>query len=183
MQRRGWTLFEVVALTAMVASVAVVAIPWVSKRIDQSRTRVAIDNIDKLVRASAVYISTPLVDPSGLPLQCQFPGPAPVTPADSCCGGSADGDDDGECDPDPKAWDAPTWRALGFAVTEPHRFVYSYAGEGTGDNARFAATAQGDLDCDGQRSTFERTGSGVRKGKDRCTLRLAPAFTIRDRLE
>ena len=55
-------------------------------------------------------------------------------------------------------WDIPTWIALDFSITDPHRFQYSYESSGTGRGALFTARANADLDCDAVMSTFERVG-------------------------
>jgi hypothetical protein len=60
--------------------------------------------------------------------------------------------------PRPDDWADATWQALSFRIEDAHRFRYEYVSEGTGPEARFAARAVGDLDCDGVYSTFERTG-------------------------
>jgi hypothetical protein len=65
----------------------------------------------------------------------------------------------GKCVPHPAIWKTPTWNALNFSMSEPHYYRYSFESEGAGSNARFTATAQGDLDCDGIPSRFERAGS------------------------
>ncbi len=170
-------MVEVILLVVITAVIAIVAIPKVSDRMDRSTTRAAIDNIERMIRASAVYVSTPLVDANGLPLSCQFPKAVAATPADSCC------DQGDECAVAPDAWDVPTWRALEFAITEPHVFIYAYDSSGTLESAQFTARAHGDLDCDGKTSTFKRSGQAVVNGKHRCGIRLAPAFSITDRLE
>jgi hypothetical protein len=91
----------------------------------------------------------------------EFPASAPqVTPRPgSCCGSLG-----GRCDPDPALWDQPTWQALRFSVDEPHFYSYSYVSSGAGAKAQFSAAAYGDLDCDGEYSTFEMIGSIAHDG-------------------
>ena len=52
---------------------------------------------------------------------------------------------------------SPEWASLGFALDGPHYYQYSCPASSTS----FAATAQGDLDGDGTRSTFRREGNIV----------------------
>jgi hypothetical protein len=54
-----------------------------------------------------------------------------------------------------------TWRALQFAVSDPHLCVYQYDSTGVGNAARFNASAFGDLDCDGVLSTLVRFESVI----------------------
>ncbi len=70
------------------------------------------------------------------------------TPRPSCCEQAA-----GACEPDPKTWDAPGWRALGFSIDTPYRFTYEYVPDPSGASAIVRAT--GDLDCNGQTSLYE----------------------------
>ncbi|MFT4705452.1 MAG: type IV pilus assembly protein PilA [Bradymonadia bacterium] len=61
----------------------------------------------------------------------------------------------------------PTWVALNFALTDPHDFVYQYDSSQSAGSTSFTASAFGDLDGDGDRSTFIRFGvveQGVVKG-------------------
>jgi hypothetical protein len=59
----------------------------------------------------------------------------------------------------PKYTAAPfSWTALKFAIPQPHRYAYKFESSGTYGAAQFTATAYGDLDCDGEWSTFELHG-------------------------
>jgi hypothetical protein len=53
-------------------------------------------------------------------------------------------------------WSDHTWSALSFQINDEHYFVYSFDSSGTLTAANFTATANGDLDCDGTFSTFQR---------------------------
>ncbi|MBM4363302.1 MAG: hypothetical protein FJ104_11520, partial [Deltaproteobacteria bacterium] len=50
------------------------------------------------------------------------------------------------------------WRLLGLGFQEPHRFAYAFDSENGPARSRFRARAHGDLDGDGQQSTFEISG-------------------------
>ncbi len=58
-------------------------------------------------------------------------------------------------------WDAVPWRALGFHLDAPHRYVYDVQSDG---RTTFTARAQGDLDGDGTLSTYSITGHVGRDG-------------------
>ncbi|MEZ4398837.1 MAG: hypothetical protein R3B06_02370 [Kofleriaceae bacterium] len=77
---------------------------------------------------------------------------APLTPTPPCCDGPRH-----QCPVDRAAWSAEPWASLGFELSDPHRFRYSFQPTPTG----FVATAVGDLDCDGQAVTFTLTGTIV----------------------
>lgn len=97
----------------------------------------------------AYYMSPPAS--AGLtPTEPSLPPAAPMTPAaGSCCKQPK-----GRCAPSPQDWSAEGWRAIGFEVLDPH--YYSYALEVDGDT--FVAKAAGDLDCDGELSSYSLSG-------------------------
>lgn len=61
------------------------------------------------------------------------------------------------------AWN-PTWRALQFEIEDEFYMSYSFISSGVGEDAMFTARAEGDLDCDGESSLFERIAT-VKDGK------------------
>jgi hypothetical protein len=60
----------------------------------------------------------------------------------------------------PALWTDPRWIAIGFSMSEPHRYAYQFVS----DSGGFTARANGDLDGDSIHSTFERSAS-LREGK------------------
>jgi len=83
-----------------------------------------------------------------LPPQFPTPSQGPTPPLGSCCKAG------GKCGPNASHWTSPVWAALQFSVSDPHYFSYSYIVKGN----TFTARANGDLDCDGEYSTFEMIG-------------------------
>jgi hypothetical protein len=67
----------------------------------------------------------------------------------------------------PGTWDHPTWRLLDFRAEEPHAYSFSFTSENGEQAARFEATARGDLDGDGNTSTFVIAGGYARGGAPR----------------
>jgi hypothetical protein len=159
-----------------------------SKYSRKAKTTEAIDLLDKIYKGAADYYSTPRVSRDAAEiLPCQFPRPQGPTPAANCCGtqGGPDANGDGKCDSDPNVWDSPTWSALKFQVYEPHYCVYSFETNGkTGPEAQFTATANCDLDCDGELSTFQRFGKGDPSAyKGECMITGSAAFYTEKELE
>ena len=64
---------------------------------------------------------------------------------------------------------------MNFSVNSPHYYQYCFESSGTGAEATFTATAMGDLDCDGEKSTFKRMGVVDMSGGD-CSVRSGAAF-------
>ncbi len=110
-------------------------------------------NVRRLADSSATYFMMDHTDADGRILPAQFPETAAMSPSEVPCGEphtpSQDDWDDGE------TW---TWVALNFAMSDPHYYAFEYESSGTRTGATFTATAYGDLDCDGELSTFVRTG-------------------------
>lgn len=96
---------------------------------------------------------------AGRPLESAYPASAPLTPSLVPRGELA-------TDP-PGTWDHPTWRLLGFRFEEPHAYSYAFDSDNGPERSTFRATARGDLDGDGNLSTFLVTGECARGGAPR----------------
>lgn len=67
--------------------------------------------------------------------------------------------------PDPTLWTDPGWKRLGFSVNDKFRYQYRIISTGKGAQARFTIRLHGDLDCDGDHSTYTLQGGFDKKGK------------------
>ena len=123
------------------------------------RTNEALENLDKISKGAAVYYATPHVLDTGQKLPCQFPANVKSSPAASCCAPEIDTDGDGRCNFKAESWMDPSWPALSFSffAEDQHRYVYEVKSSGTLKDAKMEIFAYGDLDCDGEMSTFKRT--------------------------
>ncbi len=177
----GFTLIELMIVVAILAILAVVAVPAFIKYMRRAKTTEAVDELDKIYKAAATYYASPQVQKnSGIKMECRFPTSQAMTPditEKKCCGGGLDTDKDDRCDVDTEVWSTSTWAALNFQMNDQHYFGYVFASTGVLADARFTATAHGDLDCDTTLSTFERYGYGddVARFAD-CSMRGAPAL-------
>lgn len=116
-----------------------------------SRAQEARDGVERIYTAAREYY----LSRSGGRLQASFPqlSAGPTPPLGACCKNG------GMCDPDPILWAGPEWRALAFSVEQPHSYSFEYrVTQASGPNASFTARAIGDLDCDGEYSTFQMIG-------------------------
>lgn len=108
----------------------------------------------RMAMAGRFSFKSPGVGPDGKPLPRRFPKTVDWTPAKSCCASSS-----GQCQPQAEPWNHPTWRALRFALKEPHRFQYRFVNKGlVGKSHVFEAQARGDIGCSGRRTTFTLRG-------------------------
>jgi len=170
-----------VVLLLFVLLGAIIAVPAFLKYQRRALTTEAIDQLDKVYKSSSYYYTAPRVmRDTGQKLPCQFPRDQGITPdvtGLNCCGGLNDLDGDERCDVDTTQWTTETWSALNFQMNDQHYFGYSYASAGTVAAARFTATANADLDCDGTLSTFQRYGYGDESASfAECSMKGSSAF-------
>jgi len=134
--------------------IAAVAIPAFQQYVNRVKTREATMSLRRLYDVSAAYYAADFSDAQGNAVAPHFPPSAPRTPLEVPCGEAVS--------TSAQVWAAsPTWTALQFSITDPHRYSYQYDSIPSGPNAQFTISAFGDLDCDGQYSTFVRFGEVV----------------------
>lgn len=137
----------------------------------------AVRELARLARSAQVYYVKPRAAEGGERALCQFPqGTIRTTLAQSCCDPQVTMGS-GLCDPAKIEWNRTLWSALRWELKEPHAFVYEYQALGTLGEARYQISAYGDLDCDGEFSTFRYVGKGdSRSTQDDCILGETPTF-------
>jgi type II secretory pathway pseudopilin PulG len=133
---------ETVGYVALAGMLSAVAIPSFMKYARKAKTVEATIQVKKLVDGARAAAAAD----TGHKLPRGTVGPTP--PLGACCRTG------GKCQPDPRAWTDPVWKALRFDMDDPHYYSYSYSSDGR----TFVARANGDLNCDGVYSTFELRG-------------------------
>jgi type II secretory pathway pseudopilin PulG len=133
---------EVAVAFCVLAGAAAALVPACMRSIRFARTAEAAENLRLLTEGAAQHLSTKGALAS-----------APLTPANVPRGVLAE---------DPAGtWDHPTWKALGFELSDPHAYAYRLD-VALDDATPLRVVAHGDLDGDGIVSTFQRTA--VREG-------------------
>lgn len=132
---------------------AAIAIPSFINYVRKAKSAEATLNVDRLYESAAAYYAAERTGPDG-EVAHRLPQGTDWTPATPCCG---QGGGEGRCGAaaNAGAWATPAWQALGFSMSDDFRYQYRLAVDGGGIRAQ----AQGDLDCDGRYSLFERAGS------------------------
>lgn len=158
--KHGFTLIELMIVVAIIGVLAAIAIPSFTKSVRRARTSEAMIGLRKIYDGSVAYFDNDHTNPQGDIVPRMFPVSENLTPQNPDCPGCAAGVPPPgiRANPRPTDWDAPTWRALTFGVSDPYYYVYGYRSGGTGNEAGFEGFAFGDLDGDGVLSTFLRGG-------------------------
>ena len=144
---KGFTLVELMIVVAIIGAIAAIAIPAYMSFVHRAKTSEATMSLRKIYDGSVTFFnkghSFPPSDAEGTPGIRRL-----------CFAGASV-----KFTPTSDTWSARTWRMLDFSIEEPFNFHYSYVSDGEeGPGATFTARVNGDLDCDGTLSTFERVG-------------------------
>ena len=123
--------------------------------------------LQRIAQSARVYYMRDQVSPNGDLVPRQFPGRVDDTPLYIPCGESVNTTS--------ADWSHPVWYALEFSVYEPQYFSYSFSSYGEGPNARFTATARGDLSCSGFPKVYNIEGWVTADGR----LRLGGVYEER----
>jgi len=172
-------------MVSVVGVLSAVAIPAFIKYTRKSKSIEAVDILDQLYKGGADYYMTQRARPDGTVASCEMPAAAgPVPGAGTCCGslGGPDADGDGRCDLDAGEWEA-AFGALKVPYPGPHYYTYEIVPDRNSPNTSMVLRATGDLDCDGERSTFERYLQGEPRPGGGCDLANRTALYVEKETE
>jgi hypothetical protein len=143
---RGMTAVELAVTFAVTGSLLAVAVPAFVRNLHASKLAEPVDGVKAIAEGATAYAKAHDVPHA-------YPPAAPLTPALVPRGTR-------EVDP-AGAWDHPSWKALGFRAADdgvPHAFAFAFDSVNGTTRSTFTAVAHGDLDGDGETSTFEVAG-------------------------
>jgi type II secretory pathway pseudopilin PulG len=143
---------------ALQGMLAAVAIPSFIGYIQKAKRVEATEGLDRIHRALRSLGANERADSSGRITTYRLPrGDSGWTPTSPCCGSGQDK----RCVPNKADWDRSPWKDLQFAHQRPHYYQWRYQSDGSS----FTAEARGDLDCDGEYSSYVLTGSISAQGE------------------
>jgi prepilin-type N-terminal cleavage/methylation domain-containing protein len=156
-QDKGFTLIELMIVVTIIGILAVVAGPELMKYQTRAKTSEAIQNVAKVAEGARAYYLEELSTRDGSLIQKQFPVSIGPTPQQKACVNNAPQKLNPVDFSNPENFGHQSWQSLQFGVSKPFMFRYTFASQGTGNQALFSARAQGDLDCDNIESLFEQS--------------------------
>ena len=162
----GFTLVELMIVVAIIGVLAALAIYGVSRYLKHSKTAEATRSLGSMEQGSKAkfQLDTDSLGGGSGPFIHTFCSTATITPATvpvgakiavtTTAGSTTDYNQDG-------------WKCLKFAMTEPQFYAYQYTSNAPtgGTSALYTAIAHGDLDGNGQQSTFQLNGKGSDSGE------------------
>ena len=154
---KGFTLIELMIVVAIIGILAAVAIPAFVNYMKRAKTAEATENTRMIAEGAIAYFESDHADADGQSVTHCMPADQTAVPATGDVGSN-------KIDVGTQ-FDIATFQALGWKPAKP--FLYSYAWDETGlgcpavttngvSALAATVTAQGDLDDDGELSTFSR---------------------------
>ncbi|MCS6898350.1 MAG: hypothetical protein RMJ98_01015 [Myxococcales bacterium] len=146
---RSFSALQLALGIALVGSLLAIFIPSFLRNLHASRLTEAVRGVNAIATGAVLYAE------GKMPAEA-FPPSAPLTPAEVPRVKPVE-------DP-PGTWEHLTWAALGFRMDHAHFFCFAFDSNLGPTRSTFVARAHGDLDGDGELSTFEIHGEAVPGG-------------------
>jgi Tfp pilus assembly protein FimT len=157
---RGFTLSELLSTIGFVSILGALAMYGVARYLRHSKTAEAVSTTTAIAQAACVaYNASDANQPAGtkpdaaramrhFPPASRASVPASVNDVRGKRFQSAAGD-----------WATSPWLEMGFKISTPQLYAYSFESQGSGPSAQATAVAHGDLDANGVESTFRASAA------------------------
>lgn len=150
LNRKGFTLIELMIVVAIIGILAAVAIPAFLRYIQKSKTIEAESNLRKIYDGEVAYYQDEKATVGGGAVTKAFTSTSAFAPAATPTSAKQGS---------PSSFDTTDWNRLHFTVDGPTLYVYGVTAAGTGTGSSFTANALGNQDGDANYATFIRVGT------------------------
>jgi type IV pilus assembly protein PilA len=176
--KRGFTLVELMIVVAIIGVLAALAIYGVRKYLTNAKSAEARTAIGRIAKDSQVAYERENMAGAVLALKDTVDIAHTLCPAGAKIPSSDADVQNKKYQSDPGEWNGTGWSCLKFSMSDPQYFQYEFLSTANGtDGGHFEAQAHGDLDGDGNMSTFELGGKIQTGSGDELVLTLAPTIT------
>jgi len=177
--KRGFTLVELMIVVAIIGVLAALAIYGVRKYLTNAKSAEARTAIGRIAKDAQVAYERENMGGTIVPLKDSREITHELCPQSGLVPANLAQVSNQKYQSDPGEWNLVGWSCLKFSMTDPQYFQYQYRVPTAGglEGANFAAEAHGDLDGDGDPSTFALAGQVQESTGGELVLTLAPTIT------